>query len=636
MYVVHRTATNPILSPTIEHPGEMIAFNPNPVTHNGARSILYRAQGRPDPLLSPPTGISSVRIADEVAPNEYGNPRPFITPSEDWDKYGCEDPRATFFEGRFYTFYTALSNVPFNASNIKIGCAVSDDLQTVAEKHLITPFNAKAMALFPERINGKVTVILSAHTDEPPTHIAIAQAESIEELWSPDFWKQWHETQYASHQLPLVRKDKDHVEVGAVPLKTKDGWLVIYSYIKDYFGGDRTFGIEAFLLDSANPLSIVGKTEYSILVPEEAYELYGMIPNIIFPSGASVENDTLHIFYGAADTVCAQASLHLPDLLDSMKPGARSKSVVRSTENPILKPIKEHAWESKLVFNTGAVELGGVVYLLYRAMSDDNTSVIGYAKSTDGIHFVRDSEPCYIPRAEFELKKGSPTGNSGCEDARVTHIDGRLYISYTAYNGVLPPQVAVSSISEKDFLEKRWDAWTMPVLASPSGVDDKDACILPEKVNGEYMFLHRINGRICADLVPTLDFEHPVNRCVDVMGARKGTWESEKVGIAGVPIHTEKGWLMIYHAVSKEKGYSLGIALLDLTDPTLVLARGVEPLMVVETDYERVGEVPNVVFSNGHVVRGDTLFIYYGGADSVIGVATCSFSQLLAILTRTL
>lgn len=636
MYVVHRTSTNPILSPAIEHPGEMIAFNPCPVLHNGVRSIVYRAQGRPDPLLNPPTGISSVRIAREIAHNEYGDPRAFITPSEDWDQFGCEDPRTTFFEGRYYTFYTALSGVPFNASNIKIGCAVSDDMNTIAEKHLVTPFNAKAMGLFPERINGKVTVILSAHTDEPPTHIAIAQADSIEELWSPVFWEKWHAEHYSSHQLPLLRTEADHVEVGAVPLRTEQGWLVIYCYIKDYFAGDRVFGIEAFLLEINNPLSIIGRTEYPLLVPEEAYEVYGMIPNTIFPSGASIEGDTLHVFYGAADTVCAQASLSLSHLLATMAPGARTRMVVRSSENPILKAKKENSWESKLVFNPGAIDSGGHIHLLYRAMSEDNTSVIGHAVSEDGIHFTRDSESCYVPRADFELKKGSPTGNSGCEDARVTAIDGRIYITYTAYDGVHPPQVAMSSIAEADFNAGRWEKWSMPVLVTPPGVDDKDACILPEKIGDTYMFLHRINGRICADFMPDLTFTHPVNRCVDVMGSRKGTWESEKVGIAGVPVKTEHGWLMVYHAVSKDKHYSIGVALLDKTEPTSVIARGIEPIMVVETEYERNGEIPNVVFSNGHVVRGDTLFIYYGGADSVIGVATCSLSELIQRLTPSL
>lgn len=632
MYIVKRDSANPILNPAMEHAWEMVAFNPSPVRTGETLHILYRAQSRPDPLLNN-TGISTIAIAPWNG-THFGPSRQLVTPSEEWDKYGCEDPRAVFFEGRYYIFYTALGGIPFGPTNIKVGCAISDDLVTIAEKHLVTPFNSKAMGLFPERVNGKIAVVLSAHTDEPPSKCGLAFADKIEDLWDPAFWAEWHGENYESNLLNFLRKPADLLEVGAPPLRTKDGWLLIHSYISEYHNGSsRTFGIEAVLLDLYDPHKIIGRTENPFIVPEEAYEMYGMMPNIVFPSGAEIRGDTLDVYYGGADTVCARASLYLPHLLDAMKPGAKSRFVVRSQENPILVPKKENAWESKLVFNPGAVEIDGTVFLLYRAMSDDNTSVIGFATSSDGIHFTRDAVPCYVPRTDIELKKGSPTGNSGCEDARVTYIDGRVYICYTAYNGVQPPQVAVSSISKEDFLAKKWDAWTLPVLATPAGVDDKDAGIFPEKIGDRYMFLHRINGFICGDIIEDLSFKHPVNRCIDIMQGRKGTWESEKVGIAGVPIKTDKGWLMIYHAVSKEKHYSLGVALLESSDPSTVIARAVEPIMVVETEYEKVGEIPNVVFCNGAVVRGDTVYIYYGGADSVIGVATCSLSHLLAILT---
>ncbi len=119
---------------------------------------------------------------------------------------------------------------------------------------------------------------------------------------------------------------------------------------------------------------------------------------------------------------------------------------------------------------------------------------------------------------------------------------------------------------------------------------------------------------------------------MELIGPRPGSWESEKVGIAGTPMKTEKGWLLIYHAVSEEKHYSLGAALLDISDPSKVLGRTIEPILTPRMDYELVGEVPNVVFSCGHIIRDDTLYIYYGGADMVTGVATCSLSWLLGIL----
>jgi predicted GH43/DUF377 family glycosyl hydrolase len=304
--------------------------------------------------------------------------------------------------------------------------------------------------------------------------------------------------------------------------------------------------------------------------------------------------------------------------------------------NPILEARPEHTWEARTVFNPGAVDIDNTLHLLYRAMSRDNTSVFGHAMSTDGFSFVRDDAPAYVPRGDAEAKRGSATGNSGCEDPRLTRMEGRVHMCYTAYDGVHAPHVAYASIAESDFLAKRWDAWTLPVAATLEGVDDKDACIFPRTFNNRYLFFHRISGRICAEYLPDLSFGERVNRCIDILGTRQGSWESAKVGIAGVPIETEYGWLMIYHAVSRDAHYALGAALLAKDDPTTVIARLVDPIMTPDMPYEQRGDVPNVVFCNGSAVRGDTLFIYYGGADSVIGVATCPLSTLLAILTRQL
>ena len=108
-------------------------------------------------------------------------------------------------------------------------------------------------------------------------------------------------------------------EVGAPPILTKDGWLLLYSYIRNYHGGNRIFGIEAVLLDKSDPSKILSRTERPILVPEEEYEQYGRVPNIIFPTGAFVKSDTLFIYYGAADTCLALATAELAELLDYLR-----------------------------------------------------------------------------------------------------------------------------------------------------------------------------------------------------------------------------------------------------------------------------------------------------------------------------
>jgi predicted GH43/DUF377 family glycosyl hydrolase len=633
MYVTRRSSHNPLIAPLADKQWESHGtFNPSPVKRGDVTHLLYRALGRPDALMTP-SGISTIGKALTLDGKHFQNRRQFIVPEHEWEKYGCEDPRITFFEGKYYIFYTALGGMPFGSGNIKVAVAISKDLETIEEKHLVTPFNAKAMTLFPERIGGKITVILTAHTDEPPAHIAIAQCDKIEELWDLGFWEKWH-AGLSEHALNPLRFEHDHVEVGAQPIKTKDGWLLFYSYIQNYFGGgERVFGIEALLLDLRDPRQIVGRTKGPIMVPEEIYEKYGIVPNVVFPSGALLHKDgRVDLYYGGADTVCARTSLNLQDLLDALVPQRRTELVVRAKQNPILKPIPEHLWENKAVFNPAAIDAGGSVHLLYRALGADNTSMFGYAKTKDGVKITeRSQSPAYVPREDFEKRNGG--NSSGCEDPRLTQIGSTLYLAYTAFDGKNPWRAALSSIPIKDFLAKRWNKWSKPQLVTPNLVQDKDMCLLPEKIKGQYMLMHRIDPMICADFLDTLDFSKSrLTRCIEIMGPRPGMWDSVKIGIAGPPIKTPKGWLLIYHGVSKTNTYRLGAVLLDLKNPSVIISRSVDTIFEPMEEYERVGQVKNAVFSCGAVLRGDTLFIYYGGADTVVGVAKCSLKKLLNIL----
>lgn len=657
MFVVKRSEHNPIIAPSGSRPWEARgAFNSCAIEKGNEIHLLYRALGQSDALMTP-AGISTIGSALSLDGEHFQSRRQFLVPEADWEKFGCEDPRVTYFcdsapsekrgspsskkEGQYVIFYTALGGVPFGPHNIKVAVALSKDLEVISERHLVTPFNAKAMALFPERIEGKVTAILTAHTDEPPAHIAIAQCKNLADLWNEKFWEEWH-AHLGDHCLDPRRRDHDHVEVGAPPIKTKDGWLLIYSYIQNYFGGQenqggRVFGIEALLLDLKNPRKIVGRTKGPFLVPEEMYERYGAVPNIVFPAGAILgKNGRLDIYYGAADTVCAKASLNLDDLLAAMIPERRTEIAMRAKENPILKPISEHPWESKAVFNAAAIDIDGTIYILYRALSDKNVSTLGLAASSNGFKITkRDPEPAYIPRADFETQKGGDGQNSGCEDPRVTRIGNTIYLAYTAFNGRDPWHAALSSISVKDFLAKRWDKWAPPQLVTPDDIKDKDFCILPEKINDEFMLIHRMDasGEICADFFDALDFSsRRINRCIEIMGPRPGIWDAERIGIAGPPIKTAAGWLMLYHGVSSHHVYRLGAALLDLKNPSVVIARTVDPIFEPLEPYEAHGLTPRVVFSCGAIARGDNLFLYYGAADCVLGAAKLSIKKLLKIL----
>ena len=635
MYTLRRSDHNPLLQPSSGRTWESVAtLNGCPIVVGDTIEMFYRAIGKPDPVLAPGIHPSVIGKATSVDGNHFFETKKFITPIETWEKYGCEDPRVTFFEGKYYIFYTALSHVPFSADGIKVACAVSSDLETIEEKHLVTPFNAKAMTLFSERVNGKVTALFTIHTDMPPAHIVIVQADDIADFWNPNFWDTWYHT-YQNNKLILERGVHDHCEVGAPPILTKDGWLVIYSHTQHYFDESRRlFGIEAVLLDKNNPFHIIGKTTGPIMLPEASYEMYGFVPNITFPSGALLhDNGVLDIYYGGADMVCARASVICDDLISTMKNDA-APLVARYAGNPTLKPDTGIQFEERAVFNPAAIDIDGTVYILYRAMSMDNTSTMGLATSKDGLTIdTRLKEPIYSPRESFEMKHADPNGNSGCEDPRVTRIDDTIYMLYTAYNSVEAPAVAITHISVPDFVNGEYTTWSKPRLLSPYSIDDKDACIVSEKFSQGYLVLHRINHQICGDFLTTLDDTgRLLNRCFEILRPRRGMWDGLKVGIAGPPIKTDKGWLLLYHGVSEDGLYRVGAALLDSNDPTNVLARLGQPIFEPEEEYELKGQINNVVFPCGAIVRDDTIYIYYGGGDSVVGVATCSLSKLLDIL----
>jgi predicted GH43/DUF377 family glycosyl hydrolase len=637
MFVVKRSEENPLLMPDGDHYWEKSAtFNLCPIKSGNTIYGLYRAISAVDKMQNPHQ-LSVIGIGKSKDGIHFTDRNHFILPKEEWDSFGCEDPRVTYFEGLYYIFYTAISKYPLGPEGIKVAVAISHDLKKVDERHFITPFNAKAMTLFPERINGKVTVIFSAHTDSPPAKMVIAQVDEIKELWEPSFWEKWNEN-IDNYVIDPCRNKYDHVEVGAPPIKTKYGWLLIYSHIQNYFEHpdkmDRIFGIEALLLDLKDPKKIIGRTSGPILAPEEEYELSGYVSNVIFPTGALLEKDILTIYYGAADTTVCSARVGLTDLISTMHPDLAERwKFKRYSKNPIISPIPEHPWEAKATFNPAAIYLEDKIHILYRTSSNDNTSSIGYASIENGFDIVeRMTDPAYVPRENFESKK-IDNGNSGCEDPRLTKIGKNIYMCYTAFDSIGPPRVAITSISEKDFLAREWK-WEKPYLITPASFDDKDACIFPEKLADGYFIMHRVGNEICGDYFKTLDFtKETVKKCIRIIGPRINCWDSSKVGIASPPIKTKYGWLLLYHGVSKgHNTYRIGAVLLDLKDPAIVLARSTDPIFEPVEVYEKIGIVNNVVFPCGMILRDKLLYIYYGGADTVIGVATMEIDIILNAL----
>lgn len=620
-----RSEENPILVPLSENDWEAeAAFNGCPVSRGRKIHLLYRAVSSPQVISDRILNVSSIghAISDDGLHFKYR--RQFIKPEYDWEKFGCEDPRVTKIGSKFYIFYTALSTYPFSAAGIRIGLAITNDFREIEAKHPVTTFNSKAMALFPGKIKGKLAAVLTANTDNPPAKIGVAFFDDEEQMWSPEYWEGWYSF-LDDHILPLQRSSRDHIEVGAPPIRTRSGWLLLYSYIQNYFSPPTIFSVEAVLLDLENPAKIIARTEKPLIVPRAIYETYGRVPNIVFPTGALAKGKTLRIYYGAADTTCAVVSGNLNSLVDEMLLTRVGKiKLERFSGNPILKPKPEHEWESKAVFNPAAIYEGGKVHLVYRAMSKSDISVMGYASSRDGFNFdERLDSVIYAPRDNFEKK--------GCEDPRLTRLDDTLYMCYTAFDGHLP-RVALSTITLNDFLYKRWN-WTEPLVVSPPGVDDKDAAVFPGKFGDKYAILHRIGKSIWLDLVDSLDFgKGKWLKGNIIMSSRQEQPHAEKIGIASPPIKTEWGWLLLYHIVTRRDGkvyYHTSAALLDTDQPWRVLARRKAPLLEPEMPYEKEGQVANVVFPCGAVVIDGQLFVYYGGGDSVVGVATMQLSELM-------
>ncbi len=291
----------------------------------------------------------------------------------------------------------------------------------------------------------------------------------------------------------------------------------------------------------------------------------------------------------------------------------------RLSDKPILEPKPHHNWEAAAVFNTAAFFHNGLVHLIYRATDITSNgqqgkyiNSLGYAVSADGIHFNRLENPILVNDVPQELR--------GPEDPRIVEMNGLFYMMYTGYGGRFDADYRISLATSQNLIN--WERQGV-MLDEPN----KDASLFPEKINGKYVMFHRRSPDIWIAYSDDLETWTDHQR---VMGPVKDSdWESTKIGLAGPPLKTPQGWLMIYHGVGGDpRKYSLGIALLDGNDPSQVIARQLEPILEPELDWEINGFVPNVVFSCGQIVMGDRLIVYYGGADHVIGAAGVSMLEI--------
>ena len=238
--------------------------------------------------------------------------------------------------------------------------------------------------------------------------------------------------------------------------------------------------------------------------------------------------------------------------------------------------------------------------------------------STDGINFREDqSYPAMLGQGELE--------SYGIEDCRVTQIGDTYYLTFTQ---VSEHGVGVGLRSTTDWREIRQHGMILPP-------HNKDCAVFSERVGGKYYALHRPSSQFIGGnyiwLAESPDLVHwGRHRCI--AHSRAGFWDSARIGAGAAPIRTPQGWLEIFHGADGNHRYCLGALLLDLESPWKVLARSREPIMEPVAEYERTGFLGNVVFTNGHVVQGDAVTIYYGASDSVICGARLSIQEILDTL----
>lgn len=316
----------------------------------------------------------------------------------------------------------------------------------------------------------------------------------------------------------------------------------------------------------------------------------------------------------------------------------------RSLQNPIISP-RAYGWESKATFNPTAFISGNKVHLIYRAVGEDDVSTLGYATSFNGYH-IQDRPTYHIyKRTNLNFKTGEPIiyssgggWSGGCEDPRVTLIEDRLYMLYTAFDGWSSVRIALTSIPLSDFKKGKWN-WEKPVLISPPGEINKNWVIFPEKINGKFAIMHSFYPNILIDYFDSLD-EFDGKKYIKSNNTRpvdkNRTWDSWFRGVGPAPIKTKIGWLVLYHAMDHKNPdrYKLGALILDAKDPTKILYRSKNPILEPEEHYENNGHKWGVVYSCGAVVKEGRLFVYYGGADTVVCVASIELAELVESLKK--
>ncbi len=321
-------------------------------------------------------------------------------------------------------------------------------------------------------------------------------------------------------------------------------------------------------------------------------------------------------------------------------------------------------FENEGVMNPAIIKQGETIHLFYRAVRKGNYSTIGHCRLKGPLEIEeRDKTPLLQPEFDYEIQ--------GVEDPRIVKIENLYYLTYTAYDGLNAAGAVAVSDDLKHFIKKgiitsnfTYDKFHELVQVQgrdaekyfrrynrrepknnegkPLYLTDKNIVFFPRKINGKFYFMHRIKPDIQLVVIDqledlTLEFweNYFLNFTSHIFFKTKYDHESSYIGAGCPPIETSLGWLMIYHSVRDTPDgyiYTASAALLDIDNPTIEIARLPYPLFSPETDYELSGVVNKVCFPTGTAIFGDTLYIYYGAADTCIACISVSLKDLLSEL----
>ncbi len=303
----------------------------------------------------------------------------------------------------------------------------------------------------------------------------------------------------------------------------------------------------------------------------------------------------------------------------------RTELLARHPANPII-TAADLPYAAHTVFNPGATTRDDETILLLRVEDRRGRSHLTVARSVDGATGWRvDEAPSLLPEPDTY-----PEERWGIEDPRITFLEEeeRWIVAYTAYSSA-GPLVSLAATEDFESFERLG-----PVLPP----ENKDAALFPVRFGGRWALVHRpvtegFGAHIWLSFSP--DLRHWGEHAMLLPAREGGGWDAGKIGLSPPPLRTDRGWLIMYHGVRETASgaiYRVGLALLDLADPRRVVKRASDWVFSPSEPYERTGDVGNVVFPCGWTLVGDEIRVYYGAADTSIGLATGRLSRLLAWL----